>query len=168
VKLAVPERPAQNAPARAQRLHAYTVSAILLAVMAVPALRAPDDDGFPLSTYPMFAHRRGRTNDVTSAIAVFADGGELAIPPRYVANSETMQAFYRLSRAVAAGDEAASALCEEIARRLSTADDSRLRGARQVKLITESVDAIDYLAGRAKPAQRRTHASCKVMAGDGS
>jgi hypothetical protein len=145
-----------------QRLHAYAVSAILLLVMAVPALRAPDDDGFPLSTYPMFAHRRGRTNDVTSAIAVFRDGSELAVPPRFVANSETMQAFYRLARAVTAGDEAAAALCEEIARRLRGADDPRLARAARVELITESVDAIDYLAGRAEPAQRRTHARCTL------
>jgi hypothetical protein len=145
-----------------ERLHAYAVSAVLLLVMAAPALRTPHDDGFPLSTYPMFAHRRGRTNDVTSAQAVAADASEQPVPPRYVANAETMQAFYRIARAVRAGHDEAQALCEQIAARLPDAQDPALAHAVRVELVTERVDAIDYLAGRAKPFERRVHASCPV------
>jgi hypothetical protein len=130
--------------------------------MLAPALREPQQDGFPLSTYPMFAYRRGRVNEVTRALAVAADQSETAVPPRYVANSETMQAFYRLIRAVEAGPAEATALCESIARRIRSDSTPELARAVRVELVTESVDAIDYLAGRAKPIDRRLHASCAV------
>jgi hypothetical protein len=146
-----------------ERLHAYVASAILLLVMAAPALRAPHDDGFPLSTYPMFAHRRGRTNDVTSAQAVAADASEQPVPPRFVANAETMQAFYRIARAVEAGPEQAQALCETIATRLQEAHEPAFARAVRVELVTERVDAIDYLAGRARPFERRVHARCPLQ-----
>jgi hypothetical protein len=145
-----------------ERFHAYAVSAVVLLAMAAPALRAPHDDGFPLSTYPMFAHRRGRTNDVTSALAVAADSREARVPPRYVANAETMQAFYTLARAVAAGPSEAEALCAAIALRLRSASEPELLRAVRVELVTESVDAIDYLAGRARPTDRRVHARCPI------
>jgi hypothetical protein len=139
------------------------VSAIVLGAMALPALRQPDDDGFPLSTYPMFSHRRGRVNDVTSALAVTADAHETRVPPRYVANAESMQAFYTLARAAAAGAGEAQALCEAIARRLPAAAEPALARAAHVELVTERVDAIDYLAGRAQPSGRRVHARCPVL-----
>jgi hypothetical protein len=144
------------------RLRAYVVSALVLGSMALPVLRQPDDDGFPLSTYPMFSHRRGRVNSVTSALAVSADAHETRVPPRYVANAESMQAFYTLARAAAAGADEAKALCEAIAQRLPSADDRALAQAVRVELVTERVDAIDYLAGRVKPSGRLVHASCPV------
>jgi len=146
-----------------ERLRAYIVSAIVLGAMALPAFRLPDDDGFPLSTYPMFSHRRGRVNEVTSALAVMADAHETRVPPRYVANAESMQAFYTLARAVAAGAGQARALCETIAQRLPAADEPGLAHAERVELVTERVDAIDYLAGRVRPSGRRVHARCPVL-----
>jgi hypothetical protein len=145
------------------RLHAYLVSALLLGAVGAPALRAPDDDSFPLSTYPMFSHRRGRVNDVTRAIAVAADATEVPVAPRYVANAETMQAFYTLARAVAAGPEAADALCLHIAQQLPAVGEPGLARVVRVELVTESVDTIDYLAGRAQPSARRVHARCAVQ-----
>jgi hypothetical protein len=133
--------------------------------MAQPALRDPADDAYPLSTYPMFTHRRGRVNDVTSALAISADASEARVPPRYVANAETMQAFYRLARAVASGRESSVALCRTIAERIRHASAPELSHAVRVELVTERVDAIDYLAGRAKPFGRRVHARCPVPSG---
>jgi hypothetical protein len=114
----------------------------------------------------MFAHRRGRDNDVTRALAILSDASEAPVPPRYVGNAETMQAFYTLARAVAGGAGAAGELCENIARRLAVAREPEFAQARRVELVTERVDAIDYLAGRAKPYDRRVHASCPVGAPD--
>ena len=134
--------------------------------MAQPALRDPEDDGYPLSTYPMFTHRRGRVNDVTSALAIAPDGSETRIPPKYVANAETMQAFYRLQRAVAAGRSSSRALCTTIAERIRHAPAPELARAVRVELVTERVDAIDYLADRARPFGRRVHARCPVPSGE--
>jgi hypothetical protein len=110
----------------------------------------------------MFTHRRGRTNRVSAAIAVSPDGSEARVPPAYVANAETMQAFYTIARAVAAGGSSAQELCRGIAERIRGASDAALSHAARVMLVSESVDAIDYLAGRAKPFDRRVHASCPV------
>lgn len=149
---------------RFEHIRAYTLALLVLGAMALPALRAPDDDAFPLSTYPMFSHRRGRTNAVTSAVAVAPDGSEVKVPPSYVANAETMQAFYTLARAVRGGPESAAALCEQIAERVPHASDPALAHAVRIELIAERVDAIDYLAGRAKPFDRVVHARCPVAA----
>jgi len=145
-----------------ERVRAYLISLLVLGAVGAPVLRDPRDDGYPLSTYPMFSNRRGRTNAVTSAIAIAADRSEVKVPPYYVANAETMQAFYTLARAVRAGDEASAQLCHAIASRLPQARDQALARAVRVEVVTESVDAIDYLAGRAQPFDRRVHASCPV------
>lgn len=145
-----------------ERFRAYAITAALLGAMSLPAFRDPDRDGYPLSTYPMFTHRRGRTNSVTAAIAVRADGTEVRVPPSYVANAETMQAFYTLQRAVRRGGEDTRQLCQTIAERLAGLESGELAHAVRVELISESVDAIDYLAGRQKPFDRVVHARCPV------
>jgi len=144
------------------RVYAYTLSALLLAAVGWPALGDLDADDFPLSTYPMFARPRERVNDVTSAIAVAADGTREPIPPSYIANAETMQAISTLRQSVARGPRASRALCEAIAGRLVAASEPTLSQARQVEIVTGRVDAIDYLAGRATPRTRRLHARCDV------
>jgi hypothetical protein len=150
-----------------ERLRAYLISAALLAAMLEPAFRPdPERDSYPFSTYPMFTHRRGRTNSVSAAIAVRADGSEARVPPSYVANAETMQAFYTIARAVNHGGEEARVLCESIAQRLRAETSGELAHAVRVELISESVDAIDYLAGRQKPFDRRVHARCPVREGE--
>ncbi|MEY4575865.1 MAG: hypothetical protein RL701_568 [Pseudomonadota bacterium] len=145
-----------------ERLRAYLLSSVLLGAVVLPAFRDPTVDGYPFSTYPMFSNRLGRTNAVTSAVAIAADASEVKVPPAYVANAETMQAFYTLVRAVRAGQQESEELCQVIARRLPEASDQALARAVRVELVTESVDAIDYLAGRARPFDRRVHASCPV------
>jgi hypothetical protein len=144
-----------------ERLRAYLFSTVMIVAVGAPAFRSPDEDSYPLSTYPMFSRRRGRINTVMSALAI-AGQRETKIPPEYVANAETMQAFRTLTTAVAAGGDAAQALCQTIAGRLPGAKDPALARAERVELVSESVDAIDYLAGRAKPEQRRVHARCVV------
>jgi len=145
-----------------ERAYAYALSVLLLAAVGWPALRDLGADDFPLSTYPMFARPRARVNDVTSAVAVAADGTREPIPPSYIANAETMQAISTLRQSVARGPRASRALCEAIAGRLGDASEPALRRAAQVEIVTGRVDAIDYLAGRATPRTRRLHARCDV------
>ena len=147
-----------------ERARAYLLSVVLLGAVGWPAFRAPWEDGFPLSTYPMFAQRRGRVHEVVSARAVAADGGAELVPPSLIANAETMQAIRTLSRAIRAGEHEAERLCERIAGRLA-ADEAWRRSVR-VELVTERVDAIDYLAGRAEAELVRVHARCPVGGGE--
>jgi hypothetical protein len=138
------------------------LSVVLLGAVGAPAFREPLDDGFPFSTYPMFSQRRGRVHEVVSARAVAADGSSVLVPPALIANAETMQAIRTLSRAVRAGEKEARALCEGIAGRLTHTGDEALRRAARVELVTERVDAIDYLGGRAEAELVRVHARCAV------
>lgn len=148
-----------------ERVRAYALSAVMLAAVGWPAFCEPSQDGFPLSTYPMFAQRRGRVHEVVSARAVAADGNAVLVPPALIANAETMQAIRTLSRAIRAGEREAQLLCARIAERLAAVDDGALQRATRVELVTERVDAIDYLAGRAEAELVRVHARCPVGGG---
>jgi len=146
-----------------ERVRAYALSVVLLGAVGWPAFREPSNDGFPLSTYPMFAQRRGRVHEVVSARAVAADGSAVLVPAALIANAETMQAIRTLSRAIRAGEHESQQLCERIAGRLAS-DEQRRRSVR-VELVTERVDAIEYLAGRAQSELVRVHARCPVSGG---
>jgi len=146
-----------------ERVRAYALSAVLLGAVGWPAFREPSHDGFPLSTYPMFAQRRGRVHEVVSARAVDANGGTALVPPGLIANAETMQAIRTLSRAIRAGEHESQQLCEAIAGRVAA--DNALERSVSVELVTERVDAIEYLAGRAKSELVRVHARCPVGGG---
>jgi hypothetical protein len=145
-----------------ERAYAYVVSAVLLGLALSPLARDPGDDGFPLSTYPMFARPRDRIGEVRSAIARDTAGGELLVPPHYVANSEPMQVVATLRRTLAAGPKASRELCKAIARRIADDRPQELASARDVMLVTQKVDAIEFLAGRQQPLERTVHARCRI------
>jgi len=151
-----------------ERVRAYLISLVVLGAVALPAFRHPFDDAFPLSTYPMFSRSRGTDNVVASAVAIVvdtagaADSREVRVPPRYVANMETMLAFRTLARAVRSGPAAAQALCGRIAERLSRSGDGEFAGAERVELITERVDALEYLSGQVTPKERSVRARCRI------
>lgn len=146
----------------AGRPHAYVLSAAMLGAVLYPVLGEPSDDGYPLSTYPMFARERPRTASVTSALALGAGGFERAVPPGYVATSEAMQALVTLRKAVDAGPQRARALCRDVAERLARSDDAAFAQATEVALVTQTVDSIAYLSGERQALARRVHARCRL------
>jgi hypothetical protein len=145
-----------------ERFHAYGLSLLLIGALAYPGFLPPDQDGFPLSTYPMFSQHKPRVNEVVSAVGV-GPGFEAPLPPSYVANAEAMQAMVTLKKTLRAGRRASQALCERAAARLAAAGDPEFAAAERVELVTSRVDSIDYLAGRARPEGRRVHARCPVV-----
>ena len=149
----------------AERPYAYLVSAVLLGLVLCPLARDLGDDGFPLSTYPMFARARERVGEVRSAIAVDASVAEVPVPPRYVASSEAMQVVATLRRAITDGPEASRALCKAIAERIAADRPEALGASQKVLLVTQKVDAIDFLAGRGQPLERKVHARCRIPEG---
>jgi len=144
-----------------ERLHAYGLSLSLLAAVAYPAFLEPYEDGYPLSTYPMFSNPRPRTVQVTRAIAL-GDGVAVAVPPAYVANSEAMQALQTLKKSVADGHRAQLRLCEHIVSRIQAAHDADFAGADRVELQTVTLDSIAYLGGQLEPLSSRTHVRCAL------
>lgn len=151
-----------------ERLHAYALSALVLGATAYPAFIDPRDDDFPLSTYPMFSEDRGSVVPITSAFAVGATPGPVAVPPRYVANDETMQALQTIRKSVQRGKRSSRKLCDAIATRIGAADDDAFGGATHVEIATERHASVAFLAGQRQPKARRVHARCKVpRPGDG-
>ena len=148
------------------RLHAYVTSALLLGATAYPAFLPPRQDGFPLSTYPMFTTGKPSRVAVMSALALGErgdDGGfEATLAPSYVANAEAMQALSTLRKSVAAGRRSARELCEQIAARVAAKGEPELAAARHVALVTQEHDAIRYLSGDTAPLSRKVHVRCAV------
>jgi len=144
------------------RLHAYATSALLLGATLYPALLPPRDDGFPLSTYPMFATEKPTRVAVMSALALGDGGFERALAPGYIANAEAMQALQTLKKSVAAGRRSARALCERIAERVAERAEPELASAHHVAIVTQEHDAIAYLNGAEQALSREVHVRCKV------
>lgn len=152
------------------RLHAYGLSALVIGAVLSPLRLDPQDpkqDSFPLSTYPMFSYDRGRIASVTVALARGPGGYEQAVPPSFVATSETMQAMKTIAKSVRAGGRRARDLCESIAERVAESDDPVFAPATEVAFVRNTVDSIDYLSGDRAPRERRYHVRCVVRRGGG-
>jgi len=143
------------------KLHAYVTSAVLLGATLYPALLEAHDDGFPLSTYPMFARDKPQRVAVMSALAL-GEHVEQTLAPEFIANAEAMQALQTLRKSVAAGRASARGLCERIAERVADSSDRALAGAREVAIVTQKHDAVRYLSGDTAPLDREVHVRCQV------
>src|SRR5687767_10048091 len=105
------------------RRAAAVVSLALIAATLSPLARAPADDGFPLSTYPMFAWTRPTTLTSSYALGITAGGDRRYLSPRLVGSGEVLQARAIIERAVAGGPAATAGLCDAIAARVAVHDD---------------------------------------------
>jgi len=144
------------------RLAATIVSVALVALALEPVVRSPDDDGFPLSTFPMFAQPRPARVAVSYARGVTRDGRRRELTPAQLGTGEVMQAFAMLQRAVDAGPAARQALCRGIAARL--AGDAGYADVVEVHLLGGWHDAVAFVSGgmRGEPTGEVTHARCEV------
>jgi hypothetical protein len=132
------------------------VAAAVVLVVVAPALRPDGPDGYPLSTYPMFATDRGRQVSVATAVGIDADGTVVRLDPETIADSdEVMLAAATVSRAVTGGDGAR--LCAEIAERLAGHE-----SVTGVELRTETYDGVRYFDGARDPTAVTVNADCEV------
>ena len=137
------------------RRHLAAIASIGLCGAALePLVRAPDDpdsDGFPLSTYPMFASPRPA--ELTMAwVRGVAPGGRRALSPEHLGTGEVMQAFATLQRAASSGPAGGAALCRAIAARV--AGDAARGDVVEIELVVGTYDAVRWLAGAAAEAMR--------------
>lgn len=135
-----------------QRAVGAVVSILVIALTAAPVLKNPvKDDDFPLSTYPMFAYKRGTRHSFEYAIGWTADGQRRTIKPRHVANNEVMQARTTFSTAVS--KRTLPQLCQRIAGRV--ARDRDLADVVRIEIVRGTHDSVDYLVGGARGPERR-------------
>jgi hypothetical protein len=116
----------------------------LIAATLWPVLDDPRRDGFPLSTYPMFASKRATQQTYRYALGETAAGGRRTLSPAKVGTGEVLQAIRVIDRAVAGGKAETARLCDAIAARVAADDD--FDDVVAIRIVTGTHDAVEYLA----------------------
>ena len=122
-------------------MFAAVVSIALLGATLAPLIREPWDDGFPLSTYAMFAFERPTKLSMEYAFGVTATGDRKTLTPRLVGSAEVLQAMTVLQRARSQGQ--LPELCATIAGRV--ADDAAYNDLTEIRIVIGTHDAVDFL-----------------------
>ncbi len=123
------------------RIWPAIVSIALLGAVLSAVLRDPLDDGFPISTYPMFAQPRSTHLELTYAVGIAKDGSSRSLPSEVVGTGEALQAAAIYDDAVNGGAKRLGPLCIQIA--AYVAHDSPDLTA--VQIIAGSHDAVALL-----------------------
>lgn len=126
------------------RLWPTLVSVSLVAAVLSAVLRDPLDDGFPISTYPMFAVPRSTRIDLVYALGVARDDSLRPLPPEVVGTGEVLQAAVIFDDAMHGGSTQLGPLCTSIA--ASMANDPAFADLGSVRIVAGSHDAIALLA----------------------
>lgn len=124
------------------RVVAALVSTVMIAATLEPLLRDPYDDGFPLSTYPMFATKRQTKQTYSYALGVTRDGQRRILNPRMIGSGEILQALQVINLAVSRGET--KQLCEAVAARVAA--DDEFTDVVAIRIVTGTHDAVDYLS----------------------
>lgn len=139
------------------RVFAAAVSLALIGATLWPLAKHPRDDGFPLSTYPMFARPRQTMQSLDYAFGETATGARRALRPRLVGSGEVLQAMTVINRARAT--RTLPALCKAIAARVAA--DARYADVARIRIVTGTHDAVEYLV-RGKRGTETERARCEV------
>ncbi len=144
------------------RLYPYIVSLIVLIAVIWPVSWPLYRDSFPLSNYPMFSRKLpDPTVRLQYALGIAADGTRHHLPPKLIANEEVLQARVHLARTVARGG--ANELCRQIAQRLAEtrAPGGAFADVVEVRIVTGTHHAVDYLRSLGHPAKRQSDEQAK-------
>jgi hypothetical protein len=130
---------------------------VLGLVVGWPALQPHAADGFPISSYPMFAHRSGSVVRLATAVGLDDEGELHRLGPHAIGGGdEVVLAAEQARRAVDEGPASTAAFCEEVAARV---DDD---GIVEVVVRTEVRDALVDLEAEDEPIDVVEHARCEV------
>ena len=142
------------------RTAAAVVSIALIAATLSPLVRDPNDDGYPLSTYPMFSWKRPTKLTMSYAIGETAAGERRYLVPFVVGSAEVLQARAIVERAVRAGRVEVAALCRRVA--TAVARMPRFADVTRIRVLTGSHDALEFLVhDRLGPEYERTRCEVK-------
>lgn len=134
---------------------------VLGGVVAWPAVQSDPSDGFPISSYPMFARDRGRVAELATVVGLTAGGEERRLGPQAIGGGdEVMLAASAARRAVLAGPDEARRFCREVAGRVAGGDGPD--DVRRLEVRTERRDAVADPRAEAPALDVEVHASCPV------
>jgi hypothetical protein len=137
------DRLRQIATAMRSRAFGIVVSVVLLGATLQPLVRQPTDDGFPLSTYPMFAFTRPTKLTMSYAIGETADRTRHYLAPGIIGSTEVLQARAILQHAVARGGAELASLCARIAARVG--EHAEHADITTIRILTGTHDAVEFL-----------------------
>jgi hypothetical protein len=153
-----------------ERRWAWVVTVVVVVLVALPGARTLVEgdaaDGFPLSTYPMFVHDRGRVVQVPSVVAVgpgtsepisSSDPVERLSPARIAGTDQVVQASVTVRRAIAAADGGDPGPARELCARAA----GEVAAPAEVVVVMETYDLVvwaDDTSG--DPERRREVARC--------
>jgi len=144
------------------RWYAYVVSAAVILAVAWPVTWAKWRDSFPLSPYPMFSRPLPNARvTVTYALGIDADGSRHLIAPKYIANDEVLLAKVVLRREMRS-PRTRRALCRKIAGRVGQVTSGSLSQVANIRIVTGTHDAVEYMTGRNTVGVERPQVTCRV------
>lgn len=118
----------------------------------------PDEDGFPLSNYPMFSRPKGTAAKIYHVVGFTPDGNGRPLSPEMVGTDEIMQAYQTVKLAIGGGR--AKGLCEEAAARVKGSD--TFGGVVRLEVRIDVFDAVRYWEGDRSTDRSRIVAKCEV------
>jgi hypothetical protein len=136
---------------------AVVVSIALVGATLEPLIREPWDDGFPLTTYAMFAFPHATTLTMDYAIATTWTGERRPLPPAVIGSGEVLQALAVITHAREA--HRLPELCQDIAARIAGVE--RYADVTEIRIVTGTHDAVDYLV-RHVTGSEMIRTTCKV------
>lgn len=142
------------------RIWPALVSIALLGAVISAVLRDPLDDGFPISTYPMFAQPRGTRLELAYGLGAARDGRTRTLPFEVVGTGEALQAAAIYDDAVAGGSKRLPRLCTSIAATL--AHDAAFADLETVQIVAGTHDVIALLVHGTRGPER-VRWSCPVV-----
>jgi len=141
------------------RAFAAVISCVLVGATLSPLLRAPANDGFPLSTYPMFAFERPTKLTMSYALGVTATGERRYLSPSIVGSGEVLQARAIVEHAVSRGRSELMALCRRIAESVHPLDG--YADVVTIRIVTGTHEAVEFLV-RDRVGREVEKATCAV------
>lgn len=131
-------------------------------VAVTAALVAPvalDRDGFPLSTYPMYAGTRTNESTIVTAQGITDDDEVRTLTPSIIGDSDDPLIVVGELRAVlrnGRGDDRCAEIADRVAGRDGLADVVR------VEIVAERHDTVEHTLGRPSLLDRDVRAECEV------
>lgn len=134
------------------RLLLAIVSVAICLVLLAPAVTG--DDGFPLSSHPMYASARSGDGELITAEGFDSSGQRIALPIMVIANTDDpLIARTRMSNAAASGR--AEAVCLEIEERAPDA-------VVVIEVVQVRHDLRGFVRGDTAPLSRDVLARCEA------
>ncbi len=141
----------------------YLVTFATALAVAAPMLIPDAEDSFPLSTYPMFARKRGSPR-IYQVVGVTEERKEHKLGPKLLGTREVLQAKVLISRASKRGRESRRKLCERVAKNVvaQSNEDTWLKDITEVRIQRVRFHPIEYFTKTTEPISRQRLFRCKV------